>query len=147
MHKYFISVALVAMIAGPSVLADDDQKTTGENCNCVCNGVNFFDALGGCALSDYRQKENIISLGDTSEKLLKIHGYKFNYVGDPAKKVHIGVMAQEVQKEFPEAIHVAETGDLYVNYQSLVPALVDAVNKLSTQVKELNADINRMKSM
>lgn len=69
-------------------------------------------------LSDRRAKENIEKLVDLPNGLVL---YRFNYLDQPT--THIGFMADEVEKLFPEA--VSEVGGVkYVDYKKATESLV-----------------------
>ena len=55
------------------------------------------------------------------------------------KLEHYGLLAQEVQKLFPELVHEDGAGYLSVNYMELIPLLIQAVQELSAEVDELKA--------
>lgn len=67
-------------------------------------GAGMLGQLGAfaplLALSDERAKENIHSVGKTHDGQ---NIYRFNYKGDP--QTHVGLIAQEVEKKHPEAVH------------------------------------------
>jgi hypothetical protein len=88
-------------------------------------------------LSDARLKANIISLGSTLAKLLKIDGKTYTMKKDENKKQKIGVLAQDIEKVFPELVSESN-GVKSVNYQGLVPVLINAL-------KEQQAEIDRLK--
>ena len=54
--------------------------------------------------SDARLKANIISLGSTLAKLLQIDGKTYTMKKDENKKQKIGVLAQDIEKVFPEPV-------------------------------------------
>ncbi len=56
-----------------------------------------------------------------------------------ANKVHYGLVAQEVQKIYPELVHADDAGMLSINYIELIPLLIQSVQELSEQVAELKA--------
>jgi hypothetical protein len=56
---------------------------------------------------------------------------------DENKKQKIGVLAQDIEKVLPELVS-ERNGVKCVNYQGLVPVLINAL-------KELQAEINRLK--
>jgi len=66
--------------------------------------------------SDERVKENIQKVGKTDKG---DNLYKYNYKADPTKKVHIGVMAQEIEKTNPKAV-VEFAGIKMVDYNEAV---------------------------
>jgi hypothetical protein len=45
-----------------------------------------------------------------------------------------GVIAQEVQKEFPEIVKMRDDGYLTVDYIQLIPILIEAVKELKTEL-------------
>lgn len=62
----------------------------------------LLSALGPLALmSDKRTKENIEPIGILNDNQ---NIYRYNYKSDPTKTVHIGLMAQEVERVHPEAV-------------------------------------------
>jgi hypothetical protein len=55
----------------------------------------------------------------------------------------IGLLAQDVQKVFPELVKTANTSDqtLSVNYQGLIPILINAIKEQQKQIKELESKL------
>ena len=95
--------------------------------------------------SDARLKSNIVSLGNTISKLLLIDGKTYTMkTNDAIEK--IGLLAQEVQKAFPELVKQAgdEEGTLSVNYQGMIPVLINAIKE---QQKELNEIEKTLKNL
>jgi hypothetical protein len=45
-----------------------------------------------------------------------------------------GVIAQEVQKEFPEIVNLEESGYLSVDYKQFIPVLIEAIKELKTEI-------------
>lgn len=86
--------------------------------------------------SDARLKSNIVSLGATLSKLLLIDGKFYEKDG----KQRIGVLAQEIQEVFPELVTEDGNEMLAVNYQGLVPVLINAL-------KEQDEKINRLEKL
>ena len=88
--------------------------------------------------SDARLKSNIISLGSTLAKVLTIDGKSYTMNRDKNNKTNIGVLAQDVQKVFPEL--VSESNDiLSVNYQGLIPVLINAIKEQQHELNKLKA--------
>ena len=88
--------------------------------------------------SDARLKSNIISLGSTLAKLLMIDGKSYTMKSNESKS-KIGLLAQDVQKAFPELVKTTNNEDktLSVNYQGLIPVLINAIKEQQKQIKEL----------
>ena len=90
--------------------------------------------------SDMRLKSNIASLGSTLSKLLLIDGKSYTMKSNEAIE-KIGLLAQEVQKAFPELVKQAgdAEGTLSVNYQGMIPVLINAIKEQQKQIDELKA--------
>ena len=74
-------------------------------------------AAAAIAASDRRLKENI-NMIDTFEDGLNV--YTWNYIGRPKDEIHIGVMADEVEKLRPEALGpILPSGYATVNYSMI----------------------------
>jgi len=88
--------------------------------------------------SDARLKANIMSLGSTLAKLLLIDGKTYTTRRDGKQK--IGVLAQDIQNVFPELVSQDDDKMLAVNYQGLIPILINAL-------KEQDAKISRLEQL
>ena len=93
--------------------------------------------------SDSRLKANIISLGATLSKLLLIDGKSYTMKKDGKQK--IGVLAQDIQKVFPELVSTDDNDMLAVNYQGLVPVLINALKEQDNKMKAQQKEIDRLK--
>jgi len=84
--------------------------------------------------SDMRLKSNIISLGSTLTKLLNIDGksYTFTNTGDKS----VGVLAQDIQKQFPDLVKERQDGMLTVNYQGLIPVVINALKEQNIELEK-----------
>ena len=93
--------------------------------------------------SDARLKSNIITLGSTLSKLLLIDGKSYTMKTNESI-VKIGLLAQEVQKVFPELVKTSNDKEetLSVNYQGMIPVLLNAIKEQQVQIDELKALIN-----
>ncbi len=100
-------------------------------------------------VSDSRLKTNIEYIDNALEKVCSLSGftYTFNEVaqslGLRGDERHVGVSAQEVQRVVPEAIRTAPISDkceedyLTVQYDKLVPLLIEAIKELKAEIDEL----------
>ena len=88
--------------------------------------------------SDARLKANIVSLGSTLAKLLLIDGKTYTMKKDGKQK--IGLLAQDIKNVFPELVSEDDHEMLTVNYQGLIPVLINAL-------KEQDAKISRLEQL
>ena len=86
--------------------------------------------------SDARIKSNIVSLGATLSKLLIIDGKSYTMKKDEGEKQKIGLLAQDIEKVFPELVS-ERNGIKSVNYQGLVPVLINALKEQEERIKRL----------
>ena len=103
--------------------------------------------------SDYRLKENIVSLENGLDRLMQLKPSKFNWIetGDETE----GFIAHEVQEVFPDAV-VGEKDAVYlstgnikpqsVDYGRITPLLVKAIQEQQAQIQSLQAEINELKN-
>jgi len=56
-------------------------------------------------------------------------------------------LAQDIQKVFPELVSTDDRDMLAVNYQGLVPVLINALKEQDAKLKEQQADIDELKVM
>ena len=123
--------------------SSNDGATSG---NLTFDGTNL-----GCAgditafASDERLKTNIEPLENALNKVLALSGFTYNFnetgesLGFDTTITYVGVSAQEVQAVLPEAVKPAPAnGDyLTVQYEKIVPLLIEAIKELKTEIDEL----------
>ena len=93
--------------------------------------------------SDARLKSNIVSLGSTLSRLLLIDGKSYEMKG----KQKIGVLAQDIKEVFPELVSEDANEMLAVNYQGLVPVLINALKEQESKFEKQQAEIEELKEM
>ena len=93
--------------------------------------------------SDARLKSKIISLGSTLSKLLLIDGKSYEKDG----KQRIGVLAQEIQEVFPELVSEDDNEMLAVNYQGLVPVLINALKEQDKIIKSQEERLTNIENL
>jgi hypothetical protein len=112
--------------------------------------------------SDERLKENIETITNALEKVMTLRGVTYNSnqlaesFGYTNKDKQVGVLAGDVQKVLPEAVkpapfdlirinentEISRSGENYqtVQYEKLVPLLIEAIKELNIQIKQLKED-------
>ena len=105
--------------------------------------------------SDRRLKENIVPIDNALERVEQLNGVHYSWKDNvkqlgfqPSNLNDTGLFAQEVQAVLPNAVKLAPfdnndgvsiSGENYltVQYEKLVPLLVEAIKELSAEIKEL----------
>lgn len=114
----------------------------------VLNESIYLDVFAG---SDVRFKENIAPLKDAMNGVLSLNTYTYDYKteefpeNDFSKSNQIGVMAQDVEKVFPQAVKMDSKGMKHVNYSMLTPILLEAVKDLHEKLEDQQKIIEELK--
>lgn len=88
-------------------------------------------------VSDRTLKRNITAIPEQTDFLEQLGIYNFTYISDPKNKKHFGLIAQEVQKFYPELVMKTEDGKLNVNYIELIPILIKALQETNAEIAQL----------
>jgi hypothetical protein len=96
--------------------------------------------------SDARLKANIISLGATLSKVLQIDGKSYTMKKDKNEKQKIGLLAQDIEKVFPELVSESN-GIKSVNYQGIVPILINALKEQDEKMKVQQSQIDKLENL
>jgi hypothetical protein len=94
-------------------------------------------ATSWTANSDIRLKNINSHIENAVEKLSTLQTINFSYKDDKFKKQNLGLIAQEVEKIFPELIDKNNDGMLGVRYTELVPVLIKAIQELKLEIETL----------
>ena len=107
------------------------------------NASGLVRANGIALSSDARFKQNIITLPNALSNLLQLRGtnYFFNTKAFPDKNFstdkQMGVVAQEVEKIYPELVSTDKDGYKSVNYIGLIPVMIESIKEQQKQIDEL----------
>ncbi len=91
--------------------------------------------------SDKRLKENIKPISGALDKLLQMSGVTFDWIEKEEVHSHkghdVGVIAQEVEAVLPEVVVTRDNGYKAVNYEKIVPLLIESIKDLKAEIDEL----------
>ena len=107
--------------------------------------------------SDLHLKENIELISQDKSidvnGVLKLWPVKYNYIEDTNKKLHYGLIAQEVEEYFPELVHTTNRDETdkkstpsqtkSVNYIELIPIMLCKMKKMQEEIDVLKLSIDR----
>jgi hypothetical protein len=88
--------------------------------------------------SDARLKRNLVPLSGSLVKMNRLIGYHYNWI-DPAREqaLQTGLIAQEVEKLFPELVKSDDKGFKSVNYIGLIPHMIESIKQLTKENEAL----------
>lgn len=102
----------------------------------------FIGDVVAYSSSDARLKENLEVIPNALDKVQALSGYTFDWNDKQdayeVGKRDVGVIAQDVEAVLPEVVVDRElTGYKAVNYEKLVPLLIEAIKELKAEVETL----------
>ena len=126
-NEYRMAILSTSVRIGDPSLSDIDLLVTGD--------ITAFNS------SDIRLKDNISPITKALEKVKSISGNTYTKKSDGS--AHTGVIAQEIEAlGLPGITTTRSSGYMAVDYEKLVPLLIEAIKELSTKVDTLENQIN-----
>lgn len=101
------------------------------------SSVTKPDWLNGYELSDRRLKNVGEAYTAGLDELKKLDFFHYTFKKDEAKTPHVGVMAQDLEKVFPDAVTKGEDGYLRIRMEDMFYAVINAVKELDTKIAEI----------
>ncbi len=95
--------------------------------------------------SDIRLKNIISDNLDGLSQIERLSVKNFTYKDDLVKTVHVGVIAQDLEKIFPNAVIAGEDGYLSIRTEDIFYAMVNSIKELSRKNTELEDTVNSLK--
>jgi hypothetical protein len=96
--------------------------------------------------SDARLKKNISPLQNSLKKILSLGGYHYSWIDATRdNSLQTGLLAQQVETQMPELIKTNDEGIKSVNYNGLIPYLVEAIKELKQANDVLKKEIQLLK--
>lgn len=110
--------------------------------NSSTNKYNSINVLNVFYHSDARAKTNIRDFKRGLEVISQVRPVTYNFINEGknynrSSDQEIGVLAQELEKILPGAVITDKEGNKCVNYNMLIPVLIDAVQSLQAEVNAL----------
>jgi len=150
---HFGAGAILTSSGGPLTLNGTDFLVNG---NITATGTITAPFI--TTVSDQRLKENILPLTNTLSHLDQLRGVSFEWndlaasvMGRKKGEKNIGLIAQEVQKVYPELVIPAKYSDgkefLSVDYMKLSVVLLQAIKELKVEMESFQKFKSEMKSL
>ena len=100
-------------------------------------GINPTYYVVGRRYSDKRLKNIGEKYTAGLAELKKLDFFHYTFKGDENKTPHVGVIAQDLEKVFPEAISKDENGYLSIRCEDMFYAVINAVKELDSKITEI----------
>ena len=128
-----VNYSVVVDINSTTALINRDVDVTGT--------ITATGGVGGYSTSDRRYKTNLEEIASPLERISRLNGYTFNWKKDVYNhkkgERDVGLVAQEVEQEFPELVRTNSDDIKQVDYAKMTAVLLEAVKELKEELEEL----------
>ena len=150
-----ISSIPAGIVSGSSQILGGSTIHSGSSGDYQFNSIGIGTAASGLSgeiraahditafySSDIRLKENIQPIQNALEKVESISGNTYDWK-EGYDEIHshkgndIGVIAQEIEAILPQIVTNRDNGYKAVQYEKIVPLLIEAIKELSAKIKRL----------
>ena len=111
------------------------------------DGHGAFKSFNGKVISDrrlkYVGKESTTGL----DKVRQLKVFNFTYKKDTTKTPHVGVIAQDLQKVFPNAVQKGTDGFLTIRMEDMFYAVINAIKELDAKITALQKENRELKQL
>ncbi|MCM1004440.1 MAG: tail fiber domain-containing protein [Candidatus Gastranaerophilales bacterium] len=156
-HRNWQFNALVRKENSRDIVAFSADRYDSES-NVTTNGTiqtitrnaftSFYRAIGESLPDDYPSDRRLKNVGKEFAaglaELKKLDLYHYTYKEDEYKTPHVGVMAQDLQKIFPDAVRKGEDGFLRIRMEDMFYAVINAVKEIDSRVSLLEQQQKRI---
>ena len=80
------------------------------------------------------------------EKIRKLQVFNYTFKKDEKKTPHVGVIAQDLQKIFPDAVKKGTDGFLSIRFEDMFFAVINAIKELDSRVTVLEKENKELKN-
>jgi len=139
------SNALTILKNGTTIIAGDNPEGYILR---IFGGDAAVDAVSSWAVaSDRRLKKDIVNIENVLDELLNLRAVKYHSLEEnDSDPKHIGFIAQEVEKAFPEIVITSPEGYKGIDYLRFSVMLVEAIKELKIKNEDLKNRINILNS-
>ena len=137
-------------IADPRLSIVSNKKAGSDDTYNVGGFLNASDPytnngnpgyLSNSWISDKRLKYVGHEFTSGLDKIRELKVFNYTFKNDKAKTPHVGVIAQDLQKVFPDAVSKGDDGFLQIRLEDMFYALVNAVKELDSKITELTNQV------
>ncbi len=95
----------------------------------------------GDIVSSIKVKENIEDISKTKQSILDCRPVSFNYKSDDQKTKCFGMIAEEVEKVFPDLVLYKDGEPYSIKYHEMPALLLNEIQNLKKEIAELKTKI------
>ena len=123
---------------------------TNKDVNCASNQITYnFSNTGECAslapITSDRRLKNILGRNyDGLEKVKQLKVYNYKFKDDKTKTPHVGVIAQDLQKVFPNSVFKGGDEFLKIRLDEMFYAVINSIKELNQKITYLLNRTNKI---
>ena len=125
-----------------------DRDSWGFNMDDMINGRMWNDFRLGFTLKNYISDRRLKYVGtnnnDGLDKIKQLKVFNYVYKKDTTKTPHVGVIAQDLQKVFPNAVQKGKDGFLTIRMEDMFYAVINAIKELDAKYQAQEKRINEL---
>jgi hypothetical protein len=136
----------LTMLANGNVGVMNSNPTVALDVTGNINASGEVRSANVALTSDARLKEGLTPINDSLSKITQLTGYTYHWKDKKkfSDKKQIGLVAQEVEKLFPEAVSKGADGFLAVSYNTLLAPVIESIKDLQRQLGSSSETSNRV---
>ena len=123
-----------------------DRDSWYINMDDLINGRIWNDVRLGFTLKNYISDRRLKYVGtnnnDSLDKIKQLKVFNYTFKKDPTKEPHVGVIAQDLQKVFPNAVKKGADGFLTIRMEDMFYAVINAIKELDAKYQAQEKRIN-----
>jgi hypothetical protein len=126
------------------------SNSTGIEGSKITGAAVYVTASGqlGVLASSERYKTAIAPLGPNSAKLGQLRPVSFHLKSDPTGAAQYGLIAEEVDKVYPELVIRDQAGEIQgVRYEELAPMLLSEVQQQTSEIRHLKQLVTKVSDL
>lgn len=137
----------VAPTGAPRLAGHNNQVVFYNSATGTYNSIQVSQVLN---YSDARAKTGVQNFNSGIDVIKRLRPVSYNFIGSQQRtaasnqytggNVEIGLLAQELEEVLPNLVFTDDEGRKLVDYVSLIPVLIDAVQTLQQEVDALKSN-------
>ncbi|CDE58717.1 cell wall surface anchor family protein [Fusobacterium sp. CAG:439] len=107
---------------------------------------DYFSDGGSGFSSDRRLKYVGKEFNSGLEKIRQLKVFNYTFKKDKSKTPHVGVIAQDLQKVFPDAVKEGKDGFLLIRMEDMFFAMINSIKELDLKYEAQEKRINELET-
>ena len=140
----------IMLSVGTSIFGKFGYDTFSSGSLCQVDLVRSSGDVIALYTSDERLKDDVQYILDPVSKVKQLNGVEFKWNHKqkiyPVGTKDVGIIAQDLQKVYPELVSESSTGYLGVKHDRLVALLIEAVKEQNNEIESLKSRITDMEN-